>query len=228
MTTNGMATVNGRIRVLIASDHPVFRDGLCQVLEAEAGFELVGQGCDTGEALRRARKSRPDIVLLDLGTANFTSRQVLNGLNSLPSVHTVVLSAANEKERTLEALHLGVRGIVSKDSPVEVLIRCMRRVMAGQCWVGQDSVSGIVLGSRNVTPAPGPRLKAKKFGITSRELEIVAAIAVGQSNKVIARKLAISEQTVKHHLTNIFDKLGVYGRLELAIFAANHELVTQD
>lgn len=218
-----------RIRVLIASDHPIFRDGLHKVLEAEAGFELVGHGCGGGEALWVARNLKPDIVLLDLAVARCANRKALKGLASLPSVHTILLlSAVNDKEQILAVLQLGVRGMVSKESPVEVLIRCMRSVMAGQYWVGRDSVNGIVRALRNLTTHPGSQLKANKFGLTSRELEIVAAVAVGRSNKVIAEELSLSEQTVKHHLTNIFDKLSVSARLELAVFAANHGLVSQD
>jgi DNA-binding NarL/FixJ family response regulator len=223
-----MANSNGRIHVLIASDHPIFRDGLRHVLEAEAGFELVGQGCGGKEALRVARKHRPDIVLLDVGTSPSSHREALEGLATLPSVRTVLLSGGNDKEQTLEVLQLGAHGVVSKDSPVDVLIRCMRSVVAGQYWVGRNSVSGIVHALQTLAPYPAPQPKANKFGITSRELQIVAAIAVGQSNKAIARKLSLSEQTVKHHLTNIFDKLGVSGRLELAVFAAHHRLISPD
>jgi DNA-binding NarL/FixJ family response regulator len=222
-----MANNNGRTQVLIASDRPIFRDGLGQVLEGELGFELVGRGCSGGNALRVARKLKPDIVLLDLGTGNRTNREALKALASLPSVRTVLLGAVNE-EQILEALQLGVRGIVSKESPADVLIRCMRSVMAGQYWIGRNSVNGIVDALRNATTCPDSQTHANKFGITSRELEIIAAVALGQSNKVIAKMLSISVHTVKHHLTSVFDKLGVSGRLELAIFAANHKLVNQD
>jgi two-component system nitrate/nitrite response regulator NarL len=223
-----MSKNSGRIHVLIASDHPIFRDGLHKVLEAEAGFELVGHGCGGGEALRVARNLKPDIVLLDLAVAPCANREALKRLASLPSVHTILLSAVNDEEQILEVLQLGVRGMVSKESSVEVLIRCMQSVMAGQYWVGRDSVNGIVHALRNLTPHAGSQLKVNKFGLTSRELEIVAAVAVGRSNKVIAEELSLSEQTVKHHLTNIFDKLGVSARLELAVFAAKHGLVSQD
>lgn len=228
MVSNGMAGNNGRVHVLIASEHPVFRDGLRQVLEAESGFQVVGLASDGTKALRLARKTKPDIVIFDLVMSSGADRATLKSLSSAPSARTILLSAVPDKERVLEFLQLGVRGVISKDSPVEVLIRCMRSVMAGQYWVGRDSVNGIVHALRNVAPYPGSQLKTNKFGITTRELDIVAAVAVGQSNKVIAQKLSLSEQTVKHHLTNIFDKLGVSGRLELAIFAANHRLVSQD
>jgi two-component system nitrate/nitrite response regulator NarL len=221
-----MANNNGLIHVLIASDHLIFRDGLHEVLEAEAGFKPVGHGCSGGEALRVARKLKPDIVLLDPAVAPWANREALKRLASLPSVRTILVSAVNDERQILELLQLGVRGIVSTKSPIEVLTRCMRSVMAGQYWVGRESVNGIVHALQSLTPRRGPQLKANKFGLTPRELEIVAAVAVGRSNKVIAKKMSLSEQTVKHHLTNIFDKLGVSTRLELAVFSANHGLVS--
>jgi DNA-binding NarL/FixJ family response regulator len=223
-----MANGNGRTHVLIASDRPIFRDGLTQVLEAEPGFEIVGRGCSVGKSLHVARRLKPDIVLLDFDIAPCMNGDALKRLSSLPSVHTVILGAADEKERILEVLQMGVRGLVSRESPVEVLIRCMRSVMAGQYWIGRGSMDGIVNALRSAMPDSDSQPKANKFGITRREMEIVAAVALGQSNRVIAKKLSISVQTVKHHLTNIFDKLGVSGRLELAIFATNHKLVSPD
>ena len=222
-----MPNSNDRIQVLIASDHPIFRDGLRQVLEAEAGFELLGRGCSGEDAMRAARKYKPDIVLLEVALASETDRERLQELATLPSVRTILLSAVNDKREILDLLRLGARGIVSKESPVEVLVRCMRSVMAGQYWVGRDSVKGIVQALQTLAleaqSEPG-----NHFGITSRELEVVAAVAGGRSNKVIAKKLSLSEQTVKHHLTSIFDKLGVSGRLELAVFAAHHGLLSSE
>jgi len=222
-----MPNSNDRIQVLIASDHPIFRDGLRQVLEAEAGFELLGRGCSGEDAMRAARKYKPDIVLLEVALASETDRERLQELATLPSVRTILLSAVIDKREILDLLRLGARGIVSKESPVEVLVRCMRSVMAGQYWVGRDSVKGIVQALQTLAleaqSEPG-----NHFGITSRELEVVAAVAGGRSNKVIAKKLSLSEQTVKHHLTSIFDKLGVSGRLELAVFAAHHGLLSSE
>ena len=223
-----MTNTNGRIHVLIASDHPIFRDGLRQVLATEAGFELVGPGCDGQDALRTARKHKPDIVLLELAFSSETERQILQELASLPGVRTVLLGSLSEKRAVLDLLQAGARGVVSKESPVEVLVRCMRSVMAGQYWVGRDSVNGIVQALQVIAPSGKADGKSNNFGITSRELEIVSALAGGRTNKVIAKKLSLSEQTVKHHLTNIFEKLGVSGRLELAVFAANHGLLSQE
>jgi DNA-binding NarL/FixJ family response regulator len=223
-----MAGNNGRIHVLIASEHPVFRDGLRQVLEAEAGFGVVGLASDGTQALRLARKLKPDILLFDLGMSSGADRETLKGISSSPSVRTILLSAVPDKELVLEVLQLGVRGVISKQSPVPVLVRCMRSVMAGQYWVGRDSVNSIVEALRRHTPSPKSQPKTRNFGITPREFEIVAGVVSGRTNKVIAEKLSLSEQTVKHQLTSLFDKLGVSGRLELALFATNHGLVNPE
>jgi DNA-binding NarL/FixJ family response regulator len=198
------------------------------VLEAEAGFEVVGLASDGKAALRLARKLKPDIVLFDAGMSSGADWETLKRLSSPPSIRTILLSAVPDKERVMEVLQLGVRGVISKQSPVPVLVRCLRSVMAGQYWVGRDSVNNIVEALRRLTPPTEPRPKTKNFGITARELEVVAAVVAGRTNKVIAEELSLSEQTVKHQLTSIFDKLGVSGRLELAIFAANHGLVNGD
>jgi len=227
LVNNGMAANNGRIHVLITSKQPVFRDGLRQVLDAEAGFEVIGLASDGAQALRRVRKLKPDIVLFDLATSSGADRETLKGLSSSPSVRTILLSAVPE-ERVMEVLQLGVRGVISKQSPVPVLLQCMRSVMAGQYWVGRDSAHNIAGALRRLTPSPQSPPKARNFGITPRELEIIAAVVAGRTNKVVAEEFSVSEQTVKHQLTSIFDKLGVSGRLELAVFAANHRLVNAD
>lgn len=223
-----MAGNNGHIHILITSEHPVFRDGLRQVLEGEAGFEVVGLAADGAGALRLARKLKPDIVLFDLATSLGADRDTLKGLSSAPSVRIILLSAVPDQEQVLEILQLGVRGVISKESPVPVLVRCMRSVMAGQYWVGRESVYNLAEALRRLTPSPKSPPKATNFGITPRELEVIAAVVAGGTNRVIAEKLSLSEQTVKHQLTSIFDKLGVSGRLELALFATNHGLVNPD
>ncbi len=226
--SNSLAGNNGRIHVLITSEHPVFRDGLRQLLEAEAGFEVVALASNGARTLQLAKKLKPDIVLFDLVMSSNADWKNMKDLSSSPSVRTILLNTVHDNEQVIEVLQLGVRGVISKQSPVNTLVRCMRSVMAGQYWVGRDSVSTTVEALRRLTPSPKPQPKARNFGITPRELGIIAAVVAGRTNKAIAEKLSLSEQTVKHQLTTIFDKLGVSGRLELAVFAANHRLVHQD
>jgi two-component system, NarL family, nitrate/nitrite response regulator NarL len=222
-----MARSSGRIRVLIADDHPMFRDGLRKLLQEEPVFEVVGMASDGEEALRLARRLKPAVILLDLAMPLYAGRDALRDLAALPSVYTIVLTAAMDKKQIVDVLQRGARGVVSKESAVQLLIRCIHQVVAGEYWVGRDTVASIVQALRSLKPPPAGRATDKPFGITPHELEIVSGVAAGATNKHIAEKLSISEQTVKHRLTSIFDKCGVSRRVELARFAANHRLLSQ-
>jgi DNA-binding NarL/FixJ family response regulator len=140
-------------------------------------------------------------------------------------VRTVLLTAAIEKEQIAQALQLGARGIVLKDAPTDVLLTSIRTVMNGEFWVGDKPVTDLVETLREYLPAEEAKAPKQTFGLTARELDVVSSIVSGYTNREIAAKFSISEQTVKHHLRNIFDKTGVSNRLELALFAINHQLV---
>jgi len=139
-------------------------------------------------------------------------------------VARALVTAAVEKKQMVEALQLGARGVVLKDSATQLLLKSIHAVMAGEYWVGRDSVSNLVQYLRNLMQTTNEETKQKKFGLTPRELEIVSAVVAGYANREIAEYFKISEDTVKHHLSNIFDKLGVSTRLELALFAVNQGL----
>jgi two-component system nitrate/nitrite response regulator NarL len=214
------------IRILIADDHAIFRDGLRRLLEAEPGLRVIGEAADGEEAVKLARQLKPDILLLDLAMPRTPGLEALRELGTAATpVRTLLLTAAIARPQILEALQLGARGVVLKESATQLLLKGIRAVMDGQYWVGQDSVSDLVKTLRDLSPGTAEDPRKKTFGLTPRELEIVSAIVGGYSNRDIAQKFAISEQTVKHHLTNIFDKLGVSSRLELALFAVNHSLI---
>jgi len=215
------------IRILLADDHPIFRDGLRRLLEAEPDLKVIGEACDGAEAVKMARQLKPDVLLLDLAMPRMPGLEALREMSSGPvsnSVRVILLTAAAEKKQIVEALQLGARGVVLKDSATQLLLKSIHTVMAGEYWVGRESVSNLVQYLRNLVQSSGEEAKQKKFGLTPRELEIVSAVVAGYSNKEIAEYFKISEDTVKHHLSNIFDKLGVSTRLELALFAVNQAL----
>ncbi|HEY6302268.1 MAG TPA: response regulator transcription factor [Terriglobales bacterium] len=214
------------IRIVIADDHPIFRDGLRRLLEAESDMKVVGEACDGREAVKLATEIKPDILLLDLAMPHHTGLDALRDLNITGAgvVRIILLTAAVEKKQMVEALQLGARGVVLKDSATQLLLKSIHAVMAGEYWVGRDSVSNLVQYLRNLMQSTNEESKQKKFGLTPRELEIVSAVVAGYANREIAEYFKISEDTVKHHLSNIFDKLGVSTRLELALFAVNQGL----
>jgi two-component system nitrate/nitrite response regulator NarL len=215
------------IRIMLADDHPIFRDGLRRLLEAEPDLKVIGEACDGAEAVKMAHQLKPDILLLDLAMPRMPGLEALREMSSGPannSVRVILLTAAAEKKQIVEALQLGARGVVLKDSATQLLLKSIHTVMSGEYWVGRESVSNLVQYLRNLVQSFGEESKQKKFGLTPRELEIVSAVVAGYSNKEIAEYFKISEDTVKHHLSNIFDKLGVSTRLELALFAVNQAL----
>jgi DNA-binding NarL/FixJ family response regulator len=214
-----------KTRILIADDHTIFRDGLRRLLESEPEFQVVGEAADGVEALQSVQQLKPDILLLDLAMPRMPGLETLRELATQgASTKVILLTAAIEKRQIIEALQTGARGVIMKDAATQLLLKGIRTVMGGQFWVGREAVADMV-GYLRDKAAQQPPSPAKAYGLTKRELEILSTIVSGLSNKEIAQKFSLSEDTVKHHLTNIFDKVGVSSRLELALFAINHRLV---
>jgi two-component system nitrate/nitrite response regulator NarL len=216
------------IRVLLADDHPILRAGLRKLLEAEPAYQVVGEAADGEQALQMARAIMPDILLLDLAMPRLTGLEVLSEMaTGATPVRTIILTAAIDKPEIVTALQLGARGIVLKDSATELLFKSMDSVIKGEHWVGREAVSDLVQALRSQMSGPpnGPSSPAKRFGLTRRELEVVGAVVSGYSNREIAAKFSLSEDTVKHHLSKIFDKVGASNRLELALFSVHHRLL---
>jgi len=212
------------VRIVIADDHPIFREGLIKLLETKPGLQVVGTASDGDEALPLVTRLEPDLLLLDLAMPRMAGLVALRELKNLnTSTRIVLLTAAIDRADIVTALQLGARGIVLKESASDVLLKSIDAVVGGKYWVGRKPVADLNTTLSEIAAAfPAPT--RKQFGLTPRELEIVGVILAGCSNNDIAGKFKISEKTVKHHLTNIFDKLGVSNRLELALFALYHKL----
>ena len=203
------------IRILIADDHAIFRDGLRRLLATQDDFQVIGEASDGKEAIALATEMKPDVLLLDLAMPRVPGMEVLRELGRQElHLRIILLTAAIQPFAVTSALQLGARGVVLKASPPELLLNSIRAVCDGQFWVGSEPVAA---GSRSGQPSGG-------FGLTSREIEIISAIKEGNSNREISSKLAISEETVKRHLSNIYAKLGVSSRLELAVLASEQYL----
>jgi len=214
---------NAPVKIVIADDHPIFRDGLRRLLEAEPGLQVVGEAADGEEAVALAAQLLPDILLLDLAMPRVPGMETLRELATSKSpVRTILLTASVERPQIVEALQLGARGVVLKESATQVLLKSISSVMAGSYWVGKESVPDL---RELVLDHAAPEQPAERYGLTRREMQMVAAIVEGSSNREIAQKFSVREDTVKHHLTSIFSKLGVSTRLELALFAIEHRLV---
>jgi two-component system, NarL family, nitrate/nitrite response regulator NarL len=213
------------IRLLIADDHAIFREGLQRVIATQPDLVVVGEADNGYDAVRRACELHPDVLIQDLAIPGLSGLAVVAELSRMQSdVRVILLAAAIDRAETVKALQLGAHGIVLKESASDVLFNAIRTVVAGGYWVGPEAVSEMVhmLSQLSVSRiAPGNN----KFGLTPRELQVVGLVVAGYSNKEIARHWTLSEDTVKHHLTNIFDKTGASNRLELALFAIHHQLV---
>jgi len=215
------------IRVLIANGHTLFREGLRQLLEA-GGFEVVGETADADSLVALAERTQADIILLGTSMPRQNGIEILRKLSAADvSARTLLMTSSPEdRNQLVHALKLGAYGVVPQESTTQRLFESIRCVMAGQYWIGRESVSDLVRALRNDSPPDG-KSREKRFGLTPRELEIVTLVVAGYSNPDIAQRFSISGQTVKHHVSNIFDKLGVSNRLELALFAVNHELADE-
>src|SRR5438046_7286170 len=207
---------NHGIRIVIADDHAIFRDGLRRLLATQEDFRIIGEASDGKEAIELAKELRPDVLLLDLAMPRVPGMEVLRELaHQQAAVRTILLTAAIQPFAVTSALQLGARGIVLKASPPEMLLSSIRAVHEAQYWVGSEPVA--------VWARTG-QASTSGFGLPSREIDLISGITEGSSNREIASKLAISEETVKRHLSNIYGKLGVSSRLELAVLASEQHL----
>jgi two-component system, NarL family, nitrate/nitrite response regulator NarL len=209
------------INVVIADGRPIFRDGLRRLLQTEPCLRIVGETGPGFDAATLVRDLRPDILLVD-----FEGQSTLEMLKTLAvsgqTVHTIILAEHVDDADLTKVLELGARGLVLRDSAADVLFKSIHSVLAGQYWIASDAVVDAPAGLRKLEVELRRR---RVFGLTPRELEIVRMVVGGFTNKEIGEKLAIGENTVKSHLTHIFNKVGASSRIELALFAEHHRLL---
>jgi DNA-binding NarL/FixJ family response regulator len=225
----GSETKKGTVRIVLADDHPIVRDGLKKLLQLEEDFEIVGEAGDGREVLEKVQALDPDVLLLDLRMPN------LDGLSALQSLQqtnkrtrVIVLTASEDKNEFVQAMKLGCSGIVLKQTAPDLIVKSIRKVHSGEIWLDSNTTAAVMrqfsTGLENSNGQGSGGKGRERSPLSAREREIVALVAQGYKNKEMAEKMFISEQTVKNHLHNIFDKLGVSDRLELALYAIHKGL----
>jgi two-component system, NarL family, nitrate/nitrite response regulator NarL len=216
------------VRIVIADDHPIVRDGLKKLLLLEDDFEVVGEAGDGREVLEKVRQLDPDILLLDLRMPNLDGLSALQALQQTNKrTRVIVLTASEDKNEFVQAMKLGCSGIVLKQTAPDLIVKSIRKVNSGEIWLDSHTTAAVMrqfsTGLEN-SSGGGSGKGRERSPLSTREREIVALVAQGYKNKEMAEKMFISEQTVKNHLHNIFDKLGVSDRLELALYAIHKGL----
>jgi DNA-binding NarL/FixJ family response regulator len=210
------------IRVILADDHPIVLHGLERMFESHADFQVAACCRDADAALAAVRKKNADVLVLDLRMPGRGGLDVLRTMAAEKlACRTLLLTAAIGDDEVVEAVRLGATGVVLKESAPEALLEGVRRVHAGEQWLDRDTLARAF--GRVLRKESAAREAAQV--LTRREIEIIRMIGEGLRNKAIADRLAISEGTVKIHLHNVYEKLGVGGRLELMLYAQRHGLV---
>jgi DNA-binding NarL/FixJ family response regulator len=204
------------IRVLLADDHGVVRDGLSRLLTSVADIEVVAAAADGNQAVALALEHRPDVVLMDLRMPGMDGSEATRRLlESDPDIQVVILTSFSERDEILSALDAGAIGYLLKDAEPDELIRGVRAAAQGDSPLDPKAARTLI-GSRNAGPS---------HPLTDREREVLGLVARGLPNKLIARELGISEKTVKAHLTTVFQRIGVTDRVQAAMWARDHNLV---
>ena len=208
-------------RILIVDDHAIFRQGLRKLFDERDEFVVIGEAATGAEAFTAVKQLNPDVLLLDLQLGDMTGLDVLRRLGPDLKPKVILLGADIQRADELTAILLGASGVVGKYSASDTLFTSIRAVMDGEMWVTRDVIAemiGLLRTRENAPDALG------HFGLTARELEVVQAVVQGMGNREISESLGISQFTVKHYMTRIFDKLLVSNRVELALFATRQGL----
>jgi len=214
------------IQVVIADGQLSFRSQLREMLERRRDIEVIGEASDASSAYRAVEQVKPDILLIDLELCQHASPLPSSAGRTCPE-RTVVMVAAIDSRAVIDAFRFGAHGILLKSAGPPLWRKTIRRVVEGQ-YCFENGTANMLLEAFRASLALESRGSRRDYGLTAREMEIIAKIVSGNSNREVGEHFSICERTVKHHLTNIFAKLGVSSRLELALFAVNNQLVAED
>ncbi|MFP5277497.1 MAG: response regulator transcription factor [Acidobacteriota bacterium] len=216
----------GTIRIILADSQAIYRVGIRKIFALEDDIRVVAQ-VDSLEGLRTAIERYPtDVVLLEGNLLAGTANVIPDLLRLAPDVKLIVQAIASEEDHTVELYRRGVRGIISRSISPDLLVRCVRRIAAGETWIDNQSVNWVIQAYRAqaaalVCPRNQPRLSPK-------EMAIITCITQGKRNKEIAFQLGTTEQVIKNYLRKIYDKLGVSDRLELALYCLHNKIIRGD
>ena len=220
-----MTGLHRKQRVVIVDDHTLFREGLKTILATEDDIEVVADLDSAEDIVELVWQTRPDLLLLDIRMPHGSGLDAIPAVLKIsPTTNVLVLTASDEKEEHVRAFRLGAKGVILKDSARQTLMQAIHTVCAGQVWVDPRMTSALVEELSHLGPDGGATGGRDENGLTERELEIVRLVASGYKNKEVGNTLKISERTVKTHLTNIFQKLGVRDRVGLVMHALRHGL----
>lgn len=212
------------IRVVVADDDPIVRDVLRHILAQNGSCEIVAEAQNGREAIGSVKNLHPDLLLLDLLMPNLPGLDALREITDMDAkLRTIVLTSSITKRQIVEALQLGARGVVLKSS-LDQLFQCIAAVRAGEYWIDGQRTANVMQILQQLSSEERAQSK-NNYGLTDREMEVVRLVCEGLGNKEIADRLQIAGETVKRHMTNIFNKVGMSSRLELALFAIDHQLV---
>ena len=212
-------------RVVIVDDHTLFREGLKTILGTESDIEVVADLDNAEDIVELVWQTRPDLLLLDIRMPQGSGLDAIPAVLKInPSTQVLVLTASDEKEEHVRAFRLGAKGVILKDSARQTLMQAIRTVCRGEMWMDPRMSSALVDELTHMGGDSDTTALRQENGLTERELEIVRLVASGYKNKEVGSTLSISERTVKTHLTNIFQKLGVRDRVGLVMYALKHGL----
>lgn len=211
------------VRVLIADSEPIFRVGMKKIFALEDDLRVVAQTEGYSQTISALSKFPVDLLLFEAAICPAPAEAVSEMIKRHPDIKIVLLVAAADEDETVDYLRRGVRGIITRSISPDLLIRCMRKVAAGETWLDSKGVNWIIEAYRaQAAQLTSPRTRAR---LNARELAIIAGVTQGLRNKDIAQEIGTTEQVVKNYLRKVYDRLGVSDRLELALYSMHHRLL---